>query len=170
MMTDGYAEQIVKGRTTPQTILCIVLGFLLAFAGLGLTVIIGAIGLVILIIGIVLVVVFIPRRETEYEYIMVNDDIEISRITAKKSRKKLYQFVNGDVKQVMETKSIYRDNEHQADRNIRVYDFTSPGSEKKDNLYSFFINKKSGTEEVVLELSEKTLEHVNMFFKSKIRK
>jgi hypothetical protein len=135
-----------------------------------LTVIIGAIGLVILIIGITLVVVFIQRRETEYEYIMVNDDIEVARITAKKSRKSIYHFTSGEVKQVMETKSIYRDNEHQADRNIKVCDFTSPDSANKDNLYSFFINKKNGTEEVILELSEKNIEHVNTFFKAKIRK
>lgn len=78
-----------------------------------------SIGLLVVIIGGVLFGVFISRKETEYEYIMVNEDVDIARIIAKKSRKKMCSFSNNDVKFIAKSDSIYLDNELQQDSSIK---------------------------------------------------
>ncbi len=170
MITDGYEEQIVptKPRTlyTALMILGIVLVILSVFSflfiGLGYEI-------VIIILGVVIIVAASSRRGCEFEYIMVNDDIEIARITAKQSRKNIYHFNNGEVKFFARFDSVYIDNEHQANNNIKILDFTSKNDENESNVYAFMLNKNNATEEVLLELSEKTLAHINNFFKGKMK-
>ena len=100
MLNDGYAEHIVKGKTPTGVMAGMVLGAILIVAGVIAFFIpmLTSIGLLVVIIGGVLFGVFISRKETEYEYIMVNEDVDIARIIAKKSRKKMCSFSNNDVK------------------------------------------------------------------------
>lgn len=99
----------------------------------------------------------------------VNDDVEVARITAKSSRKQVYHFEGGEVKQITTVDSIYRDNEHQANSGIKTMNFTSKDKNTENPVYSFILNKNNRTEEVLLELDAKTIEHVKQFFKGKIR-
>ena len=127
MLNDGYAEHIVKGKTPAGVMAGMVLGAILIVAGVIAFFIpmLTSIGLLVVIIGGVLFGVFISRKETEYEYIMVNEDVDIARIIAKKSRKKMCSFSNNDVKFIAKSDSIYLDNELQQDSSIKTKDYTS---------------------------------------------
>ena len=170
MITDGYEEQIVP--TKPRTLYTafMILGIVMIIIGVFSLLFIGSwYGPVLIILGVVLIVTASSRRGCEFEYTMVNDDIEIARITAKQSRKNIYQFNNGEVKFFAKLDSIYIDNEHQANDNIKILDFTSKNADNESNVYAFMLNKNNATEEVLLELSEKTLAHINNFFKGKMK-
>lgn len=168
MVKDGYEEQIIK--TKPRTLYTtlMTIGIIMIILGV-ITFLFTAFGLTIIFVGIVLTIIGTSKRGCEFEYIMVNDDIEIARITAKSSRKQVYHFTNGDVKLIAKSDSIYIDNEHQVNANIKIKDFTSKDNSNSDNIYAFILNKNNETEEVLLQLSEKTLNHVNIFFKGKIK-
>ena len=81
----------------------------------------------------------------------------------------VYHFEGGEVKQITTVDSIYRDNEHQANSGIKTINFTSKDKNTENPVYSFILNKNNRTEEVLLELDAKTIEHVKQFFKGKIR-
>lgn len=171
MLNDGYAEHIVKGKTPTGVMAGMVLGAILIVAGVIAFFIpmLTSIGLLVVIIGGVLFGVFISRKETEYEYIMVNEDVDIARIIAKKSRKKICSFSNNDVKFIAKSDSIYLDNELQQDSSIKTKDYTSKDPKYADGVYVFVLNKNGKTEFVKLELSDKTIDHVNNFFKGKYK-
>ncbi|MGN0395150.1 MAG: DUF6106 family protein [Coprococcus sp.] len=170
MLNDGYAEHIVKANTPKGVIAAMVAGVVLCILGV-LSMMMYVWGIVVLAVGIVIFYLAFSSRETEYEYLMVNDDIEISRIIAKKARKKEYSFSNSDVKYIVKQGSIYLDNEIQSNQNghIKMRNYASRYSDNADNIYVFVINCKNGTEFVSLELSDKTIEHVNNFFKGKYK-
>ena len=119
--------------------------------------------------GAVVFGIFVSRRETEYEYIMVNEDIDIARIIAKKSRKKIMSFSNADVKFIAKEGCIYLDNELQQDSSIKTRDFTSGNKQNQDGVYVFVLNKNGKAEFVKLELSDRTIDHVNNFFRGKYK-
>lgn len=169
MLNDGYAEHIVKTKTPPGVMAGIVIGGIITVLGVCTLMVMPSVGLLVLILGVLILGVFISRRETEYEYIMVNEDIDISKIIAKKSRKKVYSFSNSDVKFIASADSIYLDNELQQDSSIKTKDFTSKDKEYEDGVYVFVINKNGKSEFVRLELSDKTIDHVNSFFKGKYK-
>lgn len=169
MLNDGYAEHIVKTKTPAGVVTGIVIGGCLTVLGICALPVIPAVGLMVIIVGALLLGVFASRRETEYEYIMVNEDIDISKIIAKKSRKKVYSFSNSDVKFIASADSIYLDNELQQDSSIRTKDFTSKDKEYEDGVYVFVISRNGKSEFVRLELSDRTIDHVNSFFKGKYK-
>lgn len=169
MVNDGYAEHIVKTKTPTGVIAGMVIGAALMVLGICALVVMPAVGLMVVIVGALLFGVFISRRETEYEYIMVNEDIDISKIVAKKSRKKMDSFSNGDVKFIASVGSIYLDNELQQDSSIKTKDYTSKDKNYEDGVYVFVIVRNGKSEFIKLELSDKTIDHVNNFFKGKYK-
>lgn len=172
MLNDGYAEHIVKTKTPASVMAGIALGVILILAGFvaaGFVQGLGSIGLGVVIIGAVIFGIFVSRKDTEYEYIMVNEDIDVARIIAKKSRKKIMSFSNADVKFIAKDGSIYLDNELQQDSSIRTRDFTSKDKGHIDAMYVFALNRSGKTEFVKLELSDRTVEHVHNFFKGKYK-
>lgn len=172
MLNDGYAEHIVKTKTPAGVMTGCVLGVLLMIVGFvsaGFIQGFFSIGFLIVIIGAVVFGFFISRRDTEYEYIMVNEDIEIAKIVAKKSRKKIADFNNSEVKFIAKDGSIYIDNELQQSSSIKTKDFTSKDKNNSASMYVFALNRSGKTEFVKLELSDRTIEHVHNFFKGKYK-
>ena len=170
MLNDGYAEHIVKTKTPAGVMAGCALGVLLIIAGFvsaGFIQGFFSIGFLIVIIGAVIFGIFVSRRDTEY--IMVNEDIEIAKIIAKKSRKKIADFNNSEVKFIAKDGSIYIDNELQQNSSIKTKDFTSKDKNNSGSMYVFALNRNGRTELVKLELSEKTIEHVHNFFKGKYK-
>lgn len=169
MLNDGYEEQVVKTKTPGGVILGMVIGGAAVVLGICALMVMPAVGLIAVIAGALLFGVFVTRRETEYEYIMVNEDIDVAKIVAKRSRKKLYSFSNGDVRLIARAESIYLDNELQQDSSIKTKDYTSKDKEYEDGVYVFVVSKNGKTEFVRLELSDRTIDHVNTFFKGKYK-
>lgn len=170
MLNDGYAEHIVKTKTPSGVIAVMVLGVLISVLGI-FAVLIAGWGFSLILIGVVAFYLAFSRRKNEFEYIMVNEDIEVARIIAKKSRKTMFSFSNSEVKYIVRPDSIYLDNEIRASRNtqIKTRDYTSRDKSGKENVYVFVINRSGAAEFVYLELSDKTVEHVNNFFKGKYK-
>lgn len=172
MTTDGYVEHIVQTKTSAGIMALIVLGAIITVVGAFFMFFVpgGSIfGLPLAVVGVIIFSLAINRKECEFEYLFVNDDVEVARITAKSSRKQVYHFEGGEVKQITTVDSIYRDNEHQANSCIKTMNFTSKDKNTENPVYSFILNKNNRTEEVLLELDAKTIEHVKQFFKGKIR-
>mgnify|MGYP007041552486 FL=1 len=171
MLNDGYAEHIVKGKTPAGVMMGMIAGAVLIVVGVAGLFIpqFVSLGVLVVIIGGVIFGVCISRKDTEYEYIMVNEDVDVARIIAKKSRKKMCSFSNNDVKFIAKSDSIYLDNELQQDSSIRTRDYTSHDPRYEDGVYVFVLNKNGKTEFVKLELSDKTIDHVNNFFKGKYK-
>ena len=99
---------------------------------------------------------------------MTNDDVDISRIVAKSSRKKVYSFTGKDVKIITKADSVYRDNEHQANPDIRSHVFVM--DEAGDNVYAFILNVNGKPEEVLIETNDRVMEHIGSFFRGKLKK
>ncbi len=168
MLNDGYVEQIVKGKTGGGVIAVIVSGVACIVLGI-LSFFLTTWGLTLVFVGGVMVAVASSKKEVEYEYLMVNDDVEIAKIVAKQNRKKIYGFNNGDVKLITKPDSIYLDNEIQANPEIRFRDFTDGNDTDAADLYVFVLNKGKNVEAATLKLTAKTLEHVNNFFRGKYK-
>lgn len=170
MLNDGYAEHIVKTKTPGSLIAVMALGLFISMLGI-LTTLASRWGLSFIVLGAVIFFLAFSRRETEFEYLMVNDDIEVAKVIAKRSRKKMFNFGNSEVKYIVRPDSIYLDNELRAGGNtqIKTRDYTSKDEDEKENVYVFVINRGGNTEFVYLELSDKTVEHVNNFFKGKYK-
>ncbi len=165
---NGYVEHIVKGKTPAGVILATVIGVIISLVGMGLVFATGGIGFSFLLIGIVVIVLAMSKRDVEYEYIMTNDDVDISRIVAKSSRKKVYSFTGKDVKIITKADSVYRDNEHQANPDIRSHVFVM--DEAGDNVYAFILNVNGKPEEVLIETNDRVMEHIGSFFRGKLKK
>ncbi len=170
MLNDGYAEHIVKTRTPGSVIAVMVLGLFISMLGV-LTILTTRWGFSFILIGAVIFFLAFSRRETEFEYLMVNEDIEVAKVIAKRSRKKMFSFSNSEVRYIVRPDSIYLDNELRASGNtqIKTRDYTSKDEDEKENVYVFVINRNGITEFVYLELSDRTVEHVNNFFKGKYK-
>lgn len=170
MMNDGYAEHIVKAKTPKGVMTGIVIGAAVIVSGI-VALFISKWGLTIILVGVIFYHIFFSRRKTEYEYIMVNEDVDISKIIAKQSRKKMYSFSNKDVKFYAKAGSIYLDNELQRDSSVKKLDYSSggKGGDEAGETYVFVLNINGKTIFVKLDLSEKTLDHVQTFMKGKYK-
>lgn len=169
MLNDGYVEQIVKGKAGSDFRVPMIGGIVFVVLGafLFLMTIFTGSGLLMLMIGIGMIIFGSSRKNIEYEYLLVNDDVEVSKIIAKNSRKQVCNFKNTDVKLITKPGSVYLDNEHQKNSYIKSRDYTD-GKEDSD-LYVFVLSKGDKIETVTLKLSEKTLDHVNYYFKGKYK-
>ncbi len=165
-MMDNYVEQIIPSKAKGKLLIPVVLTYVLLFLGMGLMYIgLAQIGLPLLIIDIVIFVISTHNLKIEYEYIFTNGDLDIARIKNKASRKAVYSLTEGDVQRILEYNGEKFQNELSLGR-IKVRDFTSMREKRKESWYAFLT--KDGA--VVLELNEKSLEHVKNVFKKKVEK
>ncbi len=165
---DGYAEYAVQKKLKAKDRMPVVASAALMIVGFGMwTFMAGWVGPSILIIGIALTIITATRQELEYEYIFVNGDCEISKIVKRSSRKKVYEFEAGKIQKVLPYTSILFDNERQAHPDMIIRDYTSCFPDRKEKWYAFINNSKNRTEAVIVELNDKCIEHVKLFYKNK---
>lgn len=165
---EGYAEYAVQKKLKAKDRMPVVASAALMVVGLAIwTFIAGWVGPSILIIGIALTIITATRQELEYEYIFVNGDCEISKIVKRSSRKKVYEFEAGKIQKVLPYTSILFDNERQAHPDMIIRDYTSCFPDRKEKWYAFINNSKNRTEAVIVELNDKCIEHVKLFYKNK---
>lgn len=163
---DNYTEQILDKKPSVKQRMALVGAIAVIAAGcVTLISISGSIGLSVIILGIVLVYFAKSAQSMEYEYLLINGDCEISKIINKSSRKKAYSFSAGDVQRILPYNSEKFQNELEVNSGLSIKDFTSGVKEGRDNWYAFITNTKSAA--VILELNEKSLEHVRTYYKNK---
>lgn len=165
---EGYAEYAVQKKLKAKDRMPVVASVLATVVGFVIWMFVsGPVGPLVILAGIVCTVITVSRQEIEYEYIFVNGDCEISKIVKCSTRKKIYEFEMGKIQKVVPYESILFDNACQADPMLLIRDFTSGHADKKADWYAFFNNGKNRTEAVVLELNDKSIEHVKLFYKNK---
>ena len=166
---DKYTEQILEKKPDIKQKLLMLGAILVTAMGVALLCFVNfGIGVALAALGGFLIYWAKLSSYAEYEYLFINGDLDIARITNKSTRKDIYSFKYGDVQRVLTYNSEKFQNELEVNAELTLKDFTSGNEDNQEMWYAFLVNAKNGTHAVVLELNEKTLEHVKECFKKKL--
>ncbi len=168
---DRYTERLVKGRPGSEARLTLGAGIFLILAACGLVVtgilvkaIIAAVALPVLVLGIYVIIYSMQLFQVEFEYLITNGDIEVSKIIAKKRRKVVREVRAEDITKMSSlAKDQARNDLDRADRR-KVYDYTSG----EEGEYYLVYEKVKGEECLyVLDLDEESVQLMKDILKSK---
>ena len=164
MMNDDYVEQIVPSVATGKQRLSLIGAWILLCAGISVTFFVTmGWGALVTALGVAAVVVTTRNQRLEYEYTFTNGDLDVAEIRNKTSRREVFRFGTTEVQQILKYDDSEFSSKLSSNRNITVMDFTSKSEENSENWYAFMIN--GGAMAVLLELSERSLEHVRYAYK-----
>lgn len=166
---DRYTEQILEKKPDIKEKLLMLGAILVTAMGVALLLFVdfGA-GVAVGVLGGFLIYLAKNSSYAEYEYLFINADLDVARIINKSTRKDIYSFKDGDVQRVLLYNSDKFQNELEVNAELSLKNFTSGNKDNQDMWYAFLVNAKNGTNAVILELNEKTLEHVKECFKKKL--
>ncbi len=167
---DDYIEQVIKRKRTFVEMLPFVLSYLLALFGM---VVFAAksisFGALIIVVGGFFGNLTSKRLHSQFEYIFTNGDFDSAIIYNMASRKEYFSFDAEHVTRVLPYESDKLKNELDINKSLVIKNITTGREENKENWYAFMINDKRGKQTVaIIELTEKALEHVKVYYKSKI--
>lgn len=168
---DNYTEQIMEATPTTKSKLAFFGSIALTALGVFMMLFVHfGFGILAAVIGGVLIAYTKAFQSIEYEYLFVNGDCEIACIMSKSSRKNKFSFTEGEVLRILKYDSDKCKNELQVNLELVVKDFTSGDTDNSSNWYVFFLDGKKRSIGVILELNDKTLEHVNNNYKSRLER
>lgn len=155
-MNDAFYEQLVTRKTKPLDILLRIL--IIVF--IALVAIIGMLflGFLAFFIAVLLAMgayyFIFPRFNVEYEYTLLNYDIDVAAIFSKEKRKNITSF---DIRQaeIIAPKGSPRLSSYQP---AKTHDFTSGEADAK--VYAVMIPLESGISCILLEPDRTMLEHM----------
>lgn len=155
-MNDAFYEQLVTRKTKPLDILIriLIIVFIAAVAVVG-TLFIGFLAFFIAVLLAMGAYYFIfPRLNVEYEYTLLNYDIDVAAIYSKQKRKNITSF---DIRQaeIIAPKGSPRLNSYQPKKS---QDFTSGNSDAK--VYAVMIPLEQGMSCIYIEPDRKMLDHM----------
>ena len=169
MLNDGYVEDIVEAKIPKSTWIGTAVGIFFIIISLLLFITIKW-GITLIFVGIVVIIIAMSYKDVEYEYLFLNDNVDIAKISRKSNRKDIYHINGGDVTVIAPVDSTYIDNIHQKGEDVRIRDFSGlAAKDTPEQVYAFMINRGNSYEEVHLKVSERTLKHLQQFFKDKIK-
>jgi len=161
---DRYDERIIIGKTEAGQIALLVLSILVAVIGAVLLLIIPPIGLLVLAAGIAASVYVKDGLSIEYEYILTNGDIEVSKIAAKKRRKTVKEIEATKV-----TKIEYASNDSvKNDISIgksKVKRYLAP--EEDGKVVAVYSGEGDNSEITLLDLNDKCIDHLKAIYKTR---
>ncbi len=166
---DNYTEQIINKKPDAKQRLMLVIAIMVT--GLGVTAMLFfnmGIGAIVTAAGGFFIYYAKTQQSQEYEYVFINSDCDIARISNKQNRKEIFSIKGGDVQKVILYNSQQFDNEQQAHSNLVIKDFTSGDKTREEDWYVFIINNGGKTLAVGLELNEKTKAYVENVYKNKV--
>lgn len=168
---DSFTEQILKAKPSGKQLFAMAGAILVTVVGaFTLLFISGSIGIALVVVGAFLIYYFKTGQNLEYEYSFLNSDCDIDAIINKTNRKQVYSFAGSDVSSVMSYNSEKFQNELEVNAKLTVRNLSSRDKSNTDNWYVFMVNSGNGTTGVVLELNEKSLEHIKQAYnKSKLQ-
>ncbi len=165
---DNYIEQIVKKNPDAKQRLFLVGAILVTMLGVAAMLFYDmSVGLMLAVGGGFLIFFAKNAQSMEYEYVFVNADCDIARISNKQNRKEVFSIKGGDVQKVLKYDSQQYNNELEANGSLVIKDFTSGDVSKQDDWYMFFTNDNGKTIAVGLELNDKTKTYVETYYKNK---
>lgn len=162
-MNDAYYEQLVARKSRPTDmairILTIVLLVVIMVVTMGL---LGFFGVVITVVLAFVVYYFVfPKLSVEYEYILLNHDMEIDAIYSKAKRKKLMTF---DIQQaeIIAPKGSPRLNSSHPEKTL---DYSSGNSDS--NPYAMIIPLEHKNTCIIIEPDSTMVKHIKGWMGSK---
>lgn len=168
---DNYTEQILDKKASGKQLFALASSIAVTLAGIAMMLFVSfSMGFTVVILGAVLIYFAKRAQSVEYEYLFINGDCEISKITSKSSRKKILTFDTGDVQRILSYESDKFQNELQVNSGLEIMNLTSGLKFRQELWYSFIVNSKGKSLAVILELNEKSLGHVNNYYKMKMDK
>ncbi|MCM1288882.1 MAG: DUF6106 family protein [Clostridium sp.] len=167
---DDYIEQVIRRKRTFTELLPFVLSFIIALVGIGVFAAVGvSYGALVIAIGCFLGSLTSKKLHSQFEYIFTNGDFDSAIIYNLVKRKEFFSFDADHVTRVLPYESDKLKNELDINKSLVVKNITTSREENKDRWYAFMINDKRGKQTVaIVELTDKALEHVKVYYKSKI--
>lgn len=167
---DDYIEQVIKRKRTFADMLPFTLSYLIALAGMAVFAAVSiSFGALIIVIGGFLGSLTSKKLHSQFEYIFTNGDFDSAIIYNLAKRKEFFSFDADHVTRVLSYESDKLKNELDINKSLVVKNITTGREENKDRWYAFMINDKRGRQTVaIVELTDKALEHVKVYYKSKI--
>ncbi len=165
---DNYIEQIVKKNPDAKQRLLFVGAVFVTMLGVAAMLFYDmSVGLMLAAGGGFLIYFAKNAQSMEYEYVFVNADCDIARISNKQNRKEIFSIKGGDVQKVLQYNSQQFSNEQEANPSLVIKDFTSGDKNKENDWYMFITNDNGKTVAVGLELDERTKTYVETYYKNK---
>ena len=163
-MNDALYEQLVprKQKTSGILISILIIVLAVAVAVLGMP-LVGFLSFLIAVLILMIAFYFIfPKLNVEYEYMILNHDLQIDAIYNKSKRKHMLSF---DIQsaEIIAPKKSPRLNAFHPDK---TYDFTS-GNENAD-VYAVMISLDQKNSCVYIEPDRKMIEHMRQWMWSKM--
>ncbi|MCR5106236.1 MAG: DUF6106 family protein [Eubacterium sp.] len=162
---DRYDERLVEGKRDPLSILGIVGGILLIIIGILMFLfgILPSVTIFIVGAGIVCIVLAKDFLSIEYEYIITNGDIEVSKIMSKKRRKTVMNMASESIAilDLAESDKVKNDislGKHKVKRFI--------GSEP-DTAVAVYYGEGDNQQIILLDFNDKCIEHMKLTLKAK---
>lgn len=167
---DDYIEQVIKRKRTFAEMLPFTLSYLIALGGMAVFAAVSmSFGVLIIAIGGFLGSLTSKKLHSQFEYIFTNGDFDSAIIYNMVKRKEFFSFDADRVTRVLPYESDKLKNELDINKSLAVKNITTGREEHRDSWYAFMINDKKGVQTVaVVELTDKALEHVKVYYKSKI--
>lgn len=155
-MNDAFYEQLVTRKTRPLDVLIriLIILFIAAVAVVG-TLFIGFLAFFIAVLLAMGAYYFIfPRLSVEYEYTLLNYDIDVAAIFSKEKRKNITSF---DIRQaeIIAPKDSPRLHSYSPGK---IQDFSSGNADAK--VYAIMIPLDQGVNCIYLEPDQKMLDHM----------
>lgn len=168
---DNYVEQVIKRKRTFAEMLRFTLSCLIVLAGMVVLATVSISGILIIVIGGFLVSFTRKKLHSQFEYIFTNGDFDSAIIYNMETRKEFFSFEADHVTRVLPYESDKLKNELDINKSLVVKSITTSREESRDRWYAFMIDDKKGGQMVaIVELTDKALEHVKVYYKSKIEK
>ncbi len=134
-----------------------------------MTVLLTSFGLFFLAGGIFIIVQAVQRFNVEYEYLILNGDIDIAKIISKKSRKNLRSISAENIQYMAALTNEYAKNDLDIKKQLKIFNYTD-GTPDKDSYYVVFENKNGKEAAYILDLDQKSLDIMKDALKMKFRK
>ena len=166
---DRYNERLIKGTAGVGPILRIILGILLVCISVAVVIFYPnkpLMMIVVLMFGAGCVLIHFSREalNVEFEYILTNGDIEISKILSKSRRKLVTEIEAASVVKVDRADSDVAKNEISLGR-MKIYKYT--GKEQQGTMVAIYAGEGDKAAIYVLDMDEKCIDHLKSVFKSK---
>lgn len=164
-MSDLYSEILIERLPNPRDIYKrIALILLLAACLVGYVTVSWLFLFGIIATGIAIYIIF-PKFHVEYEYLILNNALDVDAIYSRKKRKKMAQYDLNN----MELLAPYHS--HRLDRynnnpQVKMRNFSS--MDRHNPPYVMIINDNGQILKVLLQLDQETVENMRMFHPSKV--
>ncbi|MBR0146590.1 MAG: hypothetical protein IJM25_08035 [Eubacterium sp.] len=153
---DKYKERLVKGRPGKEVFGIMAAGVVLIAAAVAVMLLVHSLGFFLIPIGVVLIMQGVQHLHVEFEYLIVNGDIEIDRIVNKNSRKILREITVENIQRIAPLSNDRVKNDLEVNNRRKVIDYT----EGADSGMYYVVFERAGEKETayILDLDEECLQ------------